>query len=250
MYKHSMAAVGVAVAGASLLAVLPAQATSLGAATAGGYVQLYDYYGYNEQAEFSGLGSTSLGGSSATVDGAPGGVVTAVAAAPTVHETFATGDLKYLAEAGAASDFDIVLRLDYSLVARTGGAGGYASASVSFGGAWNELKAYNGQSFATPAGDYLLYDAQTNSPFYVELDAEAQNGGYAYADPLLTIDPDWAAANPDLAAQVSFGFSDGVQNGKGVPVAAGVPEPAGWATMIAGLGIVGATLRRRAKIAM
>jgi hypothetical protein len=36
----------------------------------------------------------------------------------------------------------------------------------------------------------------------------------------------------------------------GVPVSAAVPEPAGWAAMIAGFGLAGAMQRRRRQLAM
>ena len=61
----------------------------------------------------------------------------------------------------------------------------------------------------------------------------------AFADPFITIDPTFLAAHPGL--QGGLVFSPGVAN---APPA--VPEPAAWTLMIAGFGIVGTALRRRA----
>ena len=67
-------------------------------------------------------------------------------------------------------------------------------------------------------------------------------GANAFIDPMITIDTDWLADNPGF----QLNFSDGVVNGTGLlPDAGGVPEPATWALMIAGFGLVGTVLRRR-----
>ena len=88
-----------------------------------------------------------------------------------------------------------------------------------------------------PVGDSIIY---------FDLSASSTQGGAAYVDPLITIDPAWAAANPTLASQVSFSFGPGVVNGYG-NFGATAPEPATWAMMLVGLSLVGGGLRTRAR---
>jgi hypothetical protein len=67
-------------------------------------------------------------------------------------------------------------------------------------------------------------------------------GASVILDPLVEIDPVWAAAHPGF----SLVFSDGIGEGAGAPVlAGGVPEPASWALMIGGFAVAGAAIRRR-----
>jgi hypothetical protein len=62
----------------------------------------------------------------------------------------------------------------------------------------------------------------------------------AYADPYITIDPVWLAAHPGY----SLSFSAGIVNaGPGSPAA--LPEPASWAMLLSGFGLVGVAMRRR-----
>jgi hypothetical protein len=61
-----------------------------------------------------------------------------------------------------------------------------------------------------------------------------------YADPVFSF-----AAPVD---GYSLAFSNGIGNGAVAEVPAGVPEPASWAMMIAGFGLAGAVLRRRAPV--
>ena len=86
----------------------------------------------------------------------------------------------------------------------------------------------------------------TTNPGYVssvDLEIEAGTGfsanpiaGYASADPFIFIDP----SVPDASAY-TITLSPGVANG--LPGMGGVPEPATWAMMLAGLGLAGAQLR-------
>jgi hypothetical protein len=70
----------------------------------------------------------------------------------------------------------------------------------------------------------------------------ASNGSAsAMIDPMIVIDPTFADAN-----LYTITFSDGVTNGGGQR---SVPEPATWAMMIAGFGLVGFALRRHRKVA-
>lgn len=72
------------------------------------------------------------------------------------------------------------------------------------------------------------------------VNTEAIDGGtaYAFADPYFSIDPTFLAQHPGLTLQ----FSQFIGND---PAPSGVPEPAIWATMIAGFALVGGTMRRR-----
>ena len=63
----------------------------------------------------------------------------------------------------------------------------------------------------------------------------------AYLDPIISIDPAFAALHPGT----SLVLSDGVLNAEPGGAGGGVPEPASWALMIAGFGLAGAALRRR-----
>lgn len=69
---------------------------------------------------------------------------------------------------------------------------------------------------------------------------EATDGGtaYAFADPYFSIDPTFLAQHPGLTLQ----FSQFIGND---PAPSGVPEPATWASMIAGFALLGGAMRRR-----
>jgi hypothetical protein len=91
----------------------------------------------------------------------------------------------------------------------------------------------------------------SNSNINVQLDANvlldytAAGGGL---DPLSTFGTAYAEADPTFliedAAYSSFRIV-GVPNGFAPPTADAVPEPASWAMMILGLGLVSASMRRR-----
>jgi hypothetical protein len=219
-----------------------ARADDPGALAAGGYVQEFNYYGYNDIHPLSGPGSASIGGASLTVSTAPGGAVTAVTPGGTANGFFVVGSESYYAEVLGPS-LAVPLRLYFNLSASSDAGVGtsYAVASVVFANTFFQVESRNGQDPWTTSG-YLQATETTNTPFKISIGAESEYGGYAYADPLLEIDPTWAAANSDLASQVSLEFSDGVDNGFGVP---SVPEPASWALMIVGFGLIGGSLRRR-----
>jgi hypothetical protein len=223
-----------------------ARADDPGALVAGGYVQEYNYYGYNDIHPLSGPGSASIGGASLTVSTAPGGAVTAITPGGKANGFFVTGTESYYAEVLGPS-LAVPLRLYFNLSATSDGGVGstYAGASVVFANTFFQVESRNGQPPWTTSG-YLQAVETTNTPFKISIGASSQNGGIAYADPLLEVDPTWAAANPASANQVSLEFSNGIDNGFGVP---SVPEPTSWALMIVGLGLAGAGLRRRRLVA-
>ena len=235
-----------AAASAVLLSAGSASALTALGTTAGGYVQLANYNGYNDITPLVGLGSASHGGTRLTIGGAPGGSVTAVSQTPSAslpYVTFADGSLIYYIDPVAATDFDFTARLYYNVAVATSGGGvsSYAAASVVIGNQFGQVIAHNGQSSSFGSGAYLDVTETTNTPFEVSISAESENGGYAYADPLAVVDPNWAAAHPG-AGPISFVPTAGVINGLGV---AAVPEPATWAMMMLGLFGAGAVLRRR-----
>ncbi len=94
---------------------------------------------------------------------------------------------------------------------------------------------------------YLLQQIYSGVPQQVVLSAQsyATNGAraYAYIDPTFTIDPSYLALHPGAKLVFSAGFSNGV--------AGAVPEPATWAMMLIGFGMIGAAARyRRRKTAL
>ncbi len=69
--------------------------------------------------------------------------------------------------------------------------------------------------------------------------------GSAYVDPILRIDPSFfTASNPQ--SLYSLSFSNGIVNG----LTGAVPEPATWAMLILGFGMVGGAMRRRRTMGM
>jgi hypothetical protein len=92
-------------------------------------------------------------------------------------------------------------------------------------------------SFTTRADDIdtVILDAQTST---VQTSPDQSSAATAYADPYIVIDPTWLAANPGY----SLSFSPGIVNaGPG----SAAPEPASWALMLSGFGLVGGAMRRR-----
>jgi PEP-CTERM motif len=102
-------------------------------------------------------------------------------------------------------------------------------------------------SFDHEVGNFA--DATTLSLFgTVRLSAFSENGGdgvqvdqsSAFIDPIITLN----GTGLDLS-RYTLQLSSGV--GNGAPVIGGVPEPTSWALMIAGFGVVGGALRRKAR---
>jgi hypothetical protein len=91
---------------------------------------------------------------------------------------------------------------------------------------------------AATTGDAYQNEIQISGGGTIE--AGLHTGGYAnvYIDPVIAIDPVWAAAHPGY----SLSFSAGVGNS---PAVGAVPEPASWVLLVAGFGIAGAVARRR-----
>jgi len=88
--------------------------------------------------------------------------------------------------------------------------------------------------------DDVFYGFVTTGNIYEVTVATVANTfgiGYAeaYADPTFEVDPDFAAANPGFR----FAFAGSLLS------SSPTPEPAAWALMIGGFGLVGGRLRRR-----
>jgi hypothetical protein len=88
-----------------------------------------------------------------------------------------------------------------------------------------------GSSFSGTQSYYLStntpYDYQTIVTGYSTLGAGSFSAGL---DPMIGIDPTWAAENPGYSLLVS-------------PNVGAVPEPEGWAMMLVGFGAIGAAMR-------
>ncbi len=92
----------------------------------------------------------------------------------------------------------------------------------------------------------IHFNGHTGATGDIHLFADSIGGdSTAFVDPYLVIDPAFAAIDPNYASTYRFAFSDGASN---VPVGgpAAVPEPASWAMLIVGFGIIGLATRRRA----
>ena len=117
-----------------------------------------------------------------------------------------------------------------------GGAGNFGGCSASL--STNQQPPYDPiVSFTMYAGDVgtVLLDAQTAT---VQTSPAQIADATARADPYIAIDPTWLAANPGY----SLSFSPGIVNaGPG----SAAPEPAAWALMLTGFGLVGGAMRRR-----
>lgn len=229
---------------ATALAVSVAGAASaqLGSAQIGGYAQAYTYGGFNLVAPLYGPGSASALAARLQIASSPGAAVLADAPSVYAYGTFATGSVRYQAEVLGGSGV-VPLRLNFDLWTQSVMYGS-ASAGVAIGNTFYQEVARNGQAYSSQS--YLIDYQAVNTPFSISVNASAQTGGLAYADPFLEIDPTWAAANPGLASQVSLEFSPDVANGLG-NLTAGVPEPTTWALMLVGGAFLGGALRGRGR---
>ena len=99
---------------------------------------------------------------------------------------------------------------------------------------------------STSADPVLRTTVYTNSDVPVYLSAFVYAGnkgsGFAFADPIISIDPSFASYDPDYLSHYSLEFSPGAGNGEAVGA---VPEPATWALMLGGFALTGCALRQR-----
>lgn len=89
----------------------------------------------------------------------------------------------------------------------------------------------------TTVGSGLGFDVDADASFDITA------GGLAY----LSSGTDFYSVNLTTGRATLIGATNGLRN---IAVAGAVPEPASWAMMIVGFGIMGATLRRRPKVSV
>ena len=198
-------------------------------------------------------------GSMASASGAPGGSVFAFAPDPS---TVASADLLYSAEIDGPADMTIPVVLSYRLFVTNLASGsihnGSAQASIAGPGATTGFDdqlytanyspgIYENCYEGCVAPGLAMAEVTTNTPFRIGIIVDVR-GAEAYADPMLSVDPTWARANPTTARGLSLSFSDGITNALGT-FTLGVPEPASWALMLVGFGLAGGSLRRRRLLA-
>lgn len=93
------------------------------------------------------------------------------------------------------------------------------------------------------AGDYVLAATYTGGPFPTRLTGVTTAADYTYLTDLQDLGP--GLNFPTLSTNGSYGTQGiGVAN-LSFGMAGAVPEPASWALMIGGMGMVGGALRRR-----
>lgn len=121
------------------------------------------------------------------------------------------------------------------------GTGGFGVGGTVFRSDLDHSPTFSGKiSTATNAG--AIFGITVNAVTYA---AEGfGNSGYIHLDPILSIDPSFAAVDPNYLSDYSILTSTGVGNQPDV-----VPEPLTWALMICGFGLAGTTLRRRRAMA-
>jgi hypothetical protein len=162
--------------------------------------------------------------------------VTAITAGTTYHIT-ATGSSNLLN--GSALNFDAngtplgPIGAPYAACYPAGCAADPTSGNYGVGGALAKLGALLGAFTATPGGaaDYFTLGA--------DYTFTALTSGSLYA---VVNDVN---AYGDNQAGIGFKVFSEVVGGETGPIGGAVPEPATWALMIAGFGMVGASLRRR-----
>jgi hypothetical protein len=140
-------------------------------------------------------------------------------------------------------DLLVPLNIKGYVSAHTAGPDSYATAWITYGSSGITACSSTYQSCGATPDTAMLNDnyfTSTGALNYVHLVASGSvllDGSFsALADPIITIDPTWLAANPGF----SLAFSSDVING-----GSGVPEPATWVLMLGGFALAGSALRRR-----
>jgi len=201
------------------------------------------------------LGAFGVGGITVVVTGTPEPSVFVSFADPGGYNGGgALENLSYYFELvgpSASVPIDLTYNVDFTATGGLGPAGGsYANVQINSDciNVPTDCAAYNsiaGSSapFATDLSGVLKSTVQSNEPNFVLLNAAVGEGEpsppttiTALVDPTISIDPSFAATDPNYLRDYSIAFSDGIGNGA-------VPEPATWTMMLFGVGLVGAGLR-------
>ena len=256
--------------GLALVASSAHAATSVVVPAAQAYAQ-YDYYllgqgTYDANVRVDGNGSTTLTANSSQQLGGPF-VSTVVnplgfvslrteAGSTTDYHADGNGQLTYTVLVGGSGYSGIVpIHLLANLSAAVSGDGAHVGVAdsnlyVAAGGStyqWRAALCTSSCVGAQPSNvavDTILNVAVGQFLSITESVAvEGINGGtgIAFADPYVSIDPTFLAQHTGLSLQ----FSQFVGND---PAPSGVPEPATWAMMVGGFGLVGGTMRLRRRL--
>jgi hypothetical protein len=163
------------------------------------------------------------------------------------------GQYFYLAgESQVGNDFDMQIQNDNRLYIYTGGGENtsYALDTASLVGQWHMLTAsYDGTLGANSFRD-LYVDGVEVADFTGGLNSAAKSSQFTigYSNVFGGRDTDGTI---DEVSVFDYGLSasqvSAIYQSAAVPAA--VPEPASWAMMIGGFGMIGGALRRRAKVA-
>lgn len=207
------------------------------------FVSLYNLGINNAPGSYSGV-SQSGGSESGTLSISPQATLTAHAAGSDYNMfSAAISHLGYWYEVvGPVDGTSVNLQMTGSLEVSTSSTDGYAKAFISAGvsGINKTLEiSSQGDKQLSPTWSFLVDSGQQ---YYVDIQANASGNdydglgysSYAFADPIISF------VGPHDG--YSLIFSPGVGNG---PEVGGVPEPATWALMLGGFGVVGSAMRRR-----
>lgn len=117
--------------------------------------------------------------------------------------------------------------------------------AVNLGGSsFTIVDAYGGLNSPHPFNGFVLSDITNNLAAITGV--SFTGGGFAGEQPTVTFDADNIYLNFAVISQYT---APGTSYGYSVTFAA-VPEPAAWSLLIAGFGLVGATMRRRSSKAL
>jgi hypothetical protein len=226
-----------------LLAWLPVAAQSATYSAAAGY-----YHTVGGSAPGTYATSEAGGSASATVGPANGGTInvfaTSLGAPDNYNGMVADGWISYDVQFVGMSNISVPVRVQAHGYAQGSGNGYQADTSFSITGQnFSTVGASAETSSSDPFVSFVfdqMVSFSSNTSYHVQLFASAsavfRNGGgtaSAFVDPVFTIDP--AYANNFTIV--------------GVPGQTGaVPEPAAWAMMVGGFGLVGSAMRRRQRV--
>ncbi len=125
-------------------------------------------------------------------------------------------------------------------------ATGQAYVSLNTGGLGVGGNVYRSDLDTSPYSGTLSGSVSSGTQFSILLNALVQtgelDGDYAFLrlDPVLSIDPSFAAVDPNYLNDYTITLSSGIGNAPD-----GIPEPGVWAMLLLGFGALGAQLRHK-----